>query len=548
MAVLCPCRVRSIRMSVKRTLVRNVFSNWVGFAVHALVGFLLTPFVVHQLGDRLYGVWTLLISVTGYYGLLDVGFRAGLTQYLARHLARRDYEQLNRTASTGLAALGVCGLVVLVVSWTLAAATPLVFDVTPELVENLRFGLATVGIMAAIQFIFFPFSAVFNATQRYDLANVIGVSTRLLGAALVVLALRLRPDAPFKGILLATSAANMVDYLARWRTAYRILPQLAPSYRLVNWKSAWEFTHFSIWNVLTAGSVRIISYTDAIVIGMFMPLAAVAPFSLATGLIEQFTSVFRPVATVFFPAFTHLDAAGERDRMRTLYLRSSRVMALMSLGCGLVAYTFAYDFFRLWIGPRFTDHADYTPVHELFRWLLAGAVVSNAQRIGYQLLMGAQQIRSLALMFVGEAVSNLVLSVILIQFYGLWGVAVGTLVPAVICQGVLLPVVVSWAAGVSAWHYFSFVAGRALLAGVAATPVLYLMHLTGSAAHWPGLITRGVVCTALVMVVMIAVGFDAVDRQRFVWEPTAKLRRKWARRRGVATGTVDSATPVEMHD
>jgi len=82
-----------------------IASNWVGFAVHTAIAFFLTPFVLASLGEVRYGVWALVIGLTGYYGILDLGFRQGMTQYMTRYLAARDFEQLNRTASTTWVAL-----------------------------------------------------------------------------------------------------------------------------------------------------------------------------------------------------------------------------------------------------------------------------------------------------------------------------------------------------------------------------------------------------------------------------------------------------------
>ncbi len=44
-----------------------------------MVAFFLTPFVVNSLGSTAYGIWVLLMSLTGYYGLLDLGVSAALT-------------------------------------------------------------------------------------------------------------------------------------------------------------------------------------------------------------------------------------------------------------------------------------------------------------------------------------------------------------------------------------------------------------------------------------------------------------------------------------
>ncbi len=70
-----------------RTIARNIISNWVGYAINAVVIFFLTPFVLHSLGDTRYGIWILVNGLTGYFGLLNLGLSGGTTQYLTRYLA-----------------------------------------------------------------------------------------------------------------------------------------------------------------------------------------------------------------------------------------------------------------------------------------------------------------------------------------------------------------------------------------------------------------------------------------------------------------------------
>ena len=56
-------------------ILRNVFSNWGGFVLSAVVNFFLAPFVVRHLGNTLYGVSVLFLALTGYLGMLDLGVR-----------------------------------------------------------------------------------------------------------------------------------------------------------------------------------------------------------------------------------------------------------------------------------------------------------------------------------------------------------------------------------------------------------------------------------------------------------------------------------------
>ena len=72
-----------------RTLLRNILSNWAGFLVEACVAFYLSPFVIHTLGDTSYGIWILLTSLTGYFGLLNLGLRPAINKYVAEFAGSR---------------------------------------------------------------------------------------------------------------------------------------------------------------------------------------------------------------------------------------------------------------------------------------------------------------------------------------------------------------------------------------------------------------------------------------------------------------------------
>src|SRR5450755_2807636 len=66
-------------MARARVIVQNVLSNWLALAVTTVVGFFLSPFVVHRLGNLAYGVWVIIGSLVSYMGLLDLGLRGAVT-------------------------------------------------------------------------------------------------------------------------------------------------------------------------------------------------------------------------------------------------------------------------------------------------------------------------------------------------------------------------------------------------------------------------------------------------------------------------------------
>src|SRR5690606_17972212 len=122
-----------------------------------------------------YGLWILSSSVIGYYGLLDLGFRAGVTQYLTRYLASGDYQRASECLSGAVAALGGLGVVMIALSLGAAWAVPYLFQVPPELTREAFWCVLIVGVSAGFQFALSPYTSIFTATQRFDLANLIGI-------------------------------------------------------------------------------------------------------------------------------------------------------------------------------------------------------------------------------------------------------------------------------------------------------------------------------------------------------------------------------------
>src|SRR5512146_51661 len=91
----------------------------------AVVSFFMMPFVVHTLGDRMYGVWTLVATFIGYYGLLDLGFTSAVTRYLAGSMGSQDEEQCKRVFNTSVAVFAGLGVLVLLAAAIVAALAPL---------------------------------------------------------------------------------------------------------------------------------------------------------------------------------------------------------------------------------------------------------------------------------------------------------------------------------------------------------------------------------------------------------------------------------------
>src|SRR5450755_4745756 len=101
-------------MSLKIRALKNIASNWTGLGVNIAVGFFLSPFILHHLGDEAFGLWVLIFSLTGYYGIFDFGIRSSLVRYVSKFQATGDKDELARLINTSLFTYTCLGLVLVV--------------------------------------------------------------------------------------------------------------------------------------------------------------------------------------------------------------------------------------------------------------------------------------------------------------------------------------------------------------------------------------------------------------------------------------------------
>jgi O-antigen/teichoic acid export membrane protein len=286
----------------------------------------------------------------------------------------------------------------------------------------------------------------------------------------------------------------------------------------------WPVMTFGLWSLLAQGAVQLKCYSSSLVIGIFLPVAAITPYALAVGLLAQFEGIFRPVATVFFPAATHLDARGDTAGLRRMYLAGSKMLMLLAIAFGAIGAVWAEDFFRLWVGPRLVEGGEYTSVAVLFWVLLGTVIVGTGQYIGVQILMATRRLRVLTVLQLTEAVANLLLTVCLIGPLGLLGVAWGMLLPAILCLGVLHPVVLCRLLRVPAPTYIRHVCLRPLVVGGILFPLLGLLHYELPAADsWGTLLYEGLIAGGAAGVFVVAVGLDGNQRQRLIGAPVVRL-------------------------
>jgi O-antigen/teichoic acid export membrane protein len=452
-------------MSVVAPLIRNITSNWAALGVNLVVSFFLAPFVVHALGNTYYGIWAVIMQFTGYLYLLDFGVRDSVIRYTAKLQATRRTRSLNRTLTAALMLYAPITVIAIAASAAAAFALPHVFGIEPEKVNETRLVTLLVGLTIAQTFLFNVFTGVLLGFQRFDLNNLVGVVTALLRAGLIVVFLSM----DFRIVALAAIqlGITLCQGVLWVYLASMLLRRNGMALKLekLGWRRfsaiGKRLFGFSIYVFINNVGQKVTVASDAVVIGLFMPVAAVTYYAIAGNLIGYLRQLVRTTAQVFSPMTSHHAALREMDMVRSGLTAGSKLLLTVTVPV-VGAYVFmGREFIGLWMGAEYMQKAG-----DVLIILAATQLLSAPHQTMSNVLYGLSRHRVLAYLRIGEAVVNLVLSIILIHYLGLVGVALGTAIPHTLLVFVILPAITARIVGMSLTSYAGQVYVRPLLAAI----------------------------------------------------------------------------------
>lgn len=492
---------------IRQRVLRSTVANYAGRFVMLGIGFLLTPFILGQLGGTAYGLWTLVGSVVGYGALLDLGISGAVVKYVAEYRVRNETEQARGLIATALCLYSVLGLIIVGISIVIAPIFPSLFPV-PAADHALASWLVLVsGVGVGVSIPCTTSMAVLRGLQRYDIVNLVSATGTLLSAAATVVVLLLG------GGLLGMVAVNLPVMLLMQALSIWLIKRVAPELRF-GWRGAKRSLvrtvfSFSSWVFIGQMSGRLKTQTDEIVIGAFLLLSAVTPYSIARRLAEAAQLLTDQFVKVLVPLASELHAENDWTRLRMLYITSTRLTLAIFLPIGCSVVVLAKPILTLWVGEEYAQYAYLVVI------LTVASFVDTSLWPAASVLQGIARHRTLAIMSVGTAVANLGLSILLVRGYNLAGVAWGTLIPIVIeCTVLVLPYV-KRVVGLSAAEMLTQIFLPTLLPAIPATATLYLLQYVVAPSSWLSVLMIVGVGTLVYLIGYVGVGASAAEREAY---------------------------------
>lgn len=468
----------------KSLVLRAVTTSWIAVTANAAVGFFLTPYVLHHLGDEAYGLWILTVTCVGYYGLLDVGVRSSILRYVSRNQALGNRKSVNEVIATAFYYYLLACAIILIAAFVSVGPVCRFFSISADLQSPFKGLYLLAGAVQGLTLPLVVFAGSLEAAGRFDqmyMTNVISLAVRVVAVIATVQA---------GGGLLAIGAATLLSQLLPYCIQVPLCFRANPGISLhPKWARASVFR-----DMLRYGSVSVTvgigekmrGYIYPLLIAKFLSPVAVTLFALPVKLMQFPTDGVGTMTEIVNPLSSRLEAQNNFSKLRQLILNSSQTAFLLLVPLGSFLIIFGKDLLTAWVGGR------YTSAYGILVLLTLGLGAAATQCCIQSMLFGIERHKALIWFRLGEGLSVAILGSIALKLWGLYGFAVVIMATLVTTSIVLVPRHLCKILGLSLGRYLLEVSLKPCILALPAVSAYIAIEQEFQIRGWRDLVTAGI--------------------------------------------------------
>jgi O-antigen/teichoic acid export membrane protein len=405
---------------MKKQLLTSSIFRFLERGIVVLTSFLLTPFFINELGSTHYGLWLLVLSILGWFNVVDLGFPQAVQRQIVQALELNDKKRVNVIFSTGIVLFTTLGgfSVLTLIGLT---TVPAIFGVVGLDQITLVDILLILSVKVLWGFIMNPFHGFFAGMLRFDIDANISSLNAIVKATMVYL---LISDWNIWGAVVATLASDVLTNTLKVYYAKRLFPDLRFSFKLASKKEIIDLFSYSKHLVINGIANTIGTKSRPLIITQLFDLPSLALASIASNLIMHTSAFVSSITGVFSPLFNK--KAARKENMEKLFNQITHINLFSSTVLFLSLFIFGKVFILLWVGDEF----EYA-VNLLYLGVVSSLFATFGKSANTVLFAQANH-KYISVITITSVIFNITLAIILGLKFGLIGMAAGGLVNSAI--------------------------------------------------------------------------------------------------------------------
>ncbi len=412
-------------MSTKKLFFTSSVFRFIERIVLVFSSLLLTPYFINVLGADGYGFWLLILSIIGWFNVIELGFPSAVQRHTILALETKDPVKVNTVFSTGIVLFGTLGLVAALLLVVVGVFASELFGTMVD-ANALKLALLVLSAKILIDFLMNPFHGFITSFLRLDIDSNLVILNVIIKSALIFL---LIPSMNIWGAIIATLSADIFTNLIKIFYIKKLYPPLRFSFKLSSKEEVKSLFAFSKHVVANGVAKTLNDKADPFIVTKLIGLSSVAVYGVANRLAEHIKAFVFTVNGFLSPVF--MKKISKNESLDGLFHNAIMINLFFATLFSAPLIVLGKAFIILWVGVEFESAANI--LYFLIFTFFCQAIYTSVN----QVLLAQAQHKYISLISLLGAITNISLSIVLGIKYGLIGVAVGTSIGSFIANVVL---------------------------------------------------------------------------------------------------------------
>lgn len=492
--------------------------SYVNILLNMAMNIFFTPFLLHNLGAAEYGVYKIIHSFSGPLSIMSFGLSTVVARNIVYYNTKKELENKQNF-------LFMANIISVVLFFLVILVGGILFLFIDGLYQNsfspreLRTAkILFVLMIFNIAFTIFgdSFSGIIRGHELFAL-SYLTKTFKIVGRVLLIILLI---NLGYKSISIVFTDLILTVCVVIFDIIFSRV-KLKEKPKFYSWDKQVIKTTFLFSSAIFLQAIvnSANQNMDGIILGAMTNPDTVAMYSLGLTVFVTYSAITNVISGVFTPQATKLVYSGANtEQLTDFVIHPGRVQLAISgaiIG-GFILY--GKSFITAWVG------AEYLAVYPVILLLIIPAVIPTIISVSNAILDAKMLRLGRSLILVAMSVINIIISIILVNYIGYIGAAIGTAISYIVGQGILTGIYLKKRIGLNIKRMYLHIC-KSVLPCIIITTVLLIPTAIWFPSGWLGLLLKAIVFLMVYATLLYFFGFNKEERYSYIDKPIKKILR-----------------------
>ena len=332
----------------KKQLTINLIASFVAFIVGMGMQFLLTPYIVRNLGAAAYGFVGLSTNIIDYTTLLTIALNSMASRFITIKYAQGKIQEANKYYSSVFYSNLILAAIIVVVMGACVFYLEQIFEIPNKLIFDVKLLFSLLVLSSIIGLLTNIFAVATFIKNRLELSSIRQIIGKIIQATTILILFGC-----FVPHLWYIAIAGILYTLFIGYSNYHYTLVLTPELKIIksnyDWNKVKELLSSGFWNVFNKLGTIFSQGFDLVITNWFIGSTAMGIFSISKQVPYAIIAFCGALSNVFAPTLTHLYAKNDKETFSNEINKGIRIIGFFVTIPLSFLYIFGGDFYSLWV-------------------------------------------------------------------------------------------------------------------------------------------------------------------------------------------------------